>query len=602
MFKRLIQLMCYLLIAGSVYGQLKEFDIRVSEAPEAIAVIQRDFPNSVCLCIYSSIPSLNYESNMDGIDGSRNNPMEGKYLIYLKPMRQIITIKALGYRESYIQIPAGLKAKESIYYLIEPKAASLKTEKGTFVLNSFPVGADIRIDGFPTFKEKTPYTFEDFAAMTYRVSISKTRYETMETTIAIDKDKPLSKTVELKPLWAELKISSEPSGSIVYLNQKQVGITPMEMSGVQAGLEPGVYRLELKPASEFYEPINQTIDLKAADKIELNPKHADLSGYIQIDISPQPVEALLNGMLNPALSRGEKVRLKASKYDVKISKSGADGQFYLPYTESVELKAQDTINITKALSDQSGSLRMTFSHSPVSVSLNNMETTSLARGENLRLVAKPYSIKAIYQGEHKSAFPPYTSEFDLAAGESKILPIVFQPKQGNIEVTSKVNDISYTLFDKETGKTIEWSKEDNSPPIYAGDYTLTAIKQGYRKYTQEISFKGGSYPIEIDLQNIAAIYKNKLTFWSVNKYAGSSITLAALAATTMFYLQAQNNYDQYKKTNSSDTAADYRQKYQSDATMFYGGLAVDIVGLSWTVHSFQKKHKWKSAMQNEMDK
>jgi hypothetical protein len=597
-----MMLVCFILIAGSVYCQLKEFEIRQSETPDAIAVIQRDFPNAICLCIYSSIPNLSYESNMDGIEGDRNLPEEGKYLIYLKPMRQIITIKALGYRESYIQIPAGLKAKDSIYYLIEPKAASLKTEKGTFILNSVPAGADISIDGIPTFQAKTPYTFENFAAMTYKVSISKTRYATAEITITIDKDKPLSKTVELNPMWAELKIGSEPAGSIVYLNQKQVGITPCEISGLQNGLDPGKYSLELKPASEFYEQIKQTLNLKAGDKVDLKPLHKDNSGYLQINISPQPVEATINGKLDTALSRGEKVRLKAGNYDLRVSKSGADGQFYLPYIESFELTALEHKVISNVLSDLSGSLQLTFSHNPAQILLNNAENPALARGESLRLSSKQYRIKAIYQGEHYSAFPPFTADFALSAGESKTLPIVFQPKQGTIEIISKVDDISYSLLDKETGKTITWNKINKSPTIYSGAYTLTAIKQGYRKYTQEISFEAGSYPVEINLINISAMYKNKLSYWSVNQYAGSSITLATLAATTLFYLQAQSNYELYKKTNSSADAANYKHKSQAAATMFYGSLALDFVSMGWTVHALLKKHKWKAAMQNEMNK
>lgn len=602
MKKKPILLLGVFLIVSSLWCQLKEFEIRQSEAPGALAVIQRDFPNSACLCVYSSIPNLSYESNMDGIEGDKSSPVEGKYLIYLKPIRQIITIKAIGYKESYIQIPAGLKAKESIYYLIEPKAASMKTEKGTFILNSFPAGADIRIDGIPTFQEKTPYTFESFAAMTYKVTISKTRYEMAETTITIDKDKPLSKTVELKPSWAELKITSQPAGSTVLLNQKQVGITPFEISGILAGLYPGEYRLELRPASEFYEPISQTLSLKAGDKIDLNPVHKDISGYLQINISPLPVEVLLNGMPDAVLSRGEKVRLKAGKYNVTISKSGTDGQFYLPYTESIELTAQENKIITNVLSDQSGSLKLTFSHNPVSILLNNAESPGLARGDNVRLVAKRYSIKAEYLGDHKNAFPPFTADLELLAGDNKVLPIVFQPRQGAIEIASKVSDISYSLLDKETGKYIEWSKEDTSPTILAGDYTLTAVKQGYRKYTKEIAITSGNYPMEINLINIDALYKNKLTTWTVNKYAGSGITLAAIAVTTLFYLQAQSNYELYQKTNSSAAAADYKQKTKSATTMFYGGLGVDIVALGWTVHSFLKKHKWKAAMQNEMNK
>lgn len=524
-FKSLL-LLCFLLIAGSLYCQLKEFDIRQTDSPAALAVIQRDFPQSVCLSVYSSIPNLSFESNMDGIEGDRSKPEEGKYLVYLKPTRQIITVKAMGYRESYIQIPAGLKAKESIYYLIEPKATSLKTEKGSFVLESNPAGADIRIDGIPTFAAKTPYTFENFAAMTYKISLSFPRYATLETTITIDKSKPLSKTVELQPTWAELKISSTPAGSTIYLNKKPVGTTPLELTGSAAGLDAGVYALELIPASEYYAPYNQSLTLKAGDKVNLTPVHRDISGYLQLDISL----------------------------------------------------------------------------TPVSITLNNAAQPSLASGANVRLTAGDYSLKAEYQGAHKSAFPPVTTELSLSAGQNQKLPITFIPRQGTIQTQSKPQGIEYQLTDKETGKIFEWNEDKDSPVVYAGDYSLTAVKSGYRKYHKELTFNGGNYPLEVSLINIDALYQRKLTYWSANTYYTGGAALVTLAATAVFYSQVQSNYDQYQKAVTSSAAADYKQKTETATTFYNVGLGLDVVAVSCIAYSFLKKYQWQSKMRKEMEK
>jgi len=517
---------CFILTAGLLYCQLKEFDIRQSDAPAALATIQRDFPNSVCLTIYSSIPNLRFESNMNGIEGERSRPEEGKYLVYLKPMKQLITVKALDYKESLISIPAGLKAKESIYYNIEPKAVSLKTEKGSFTLNSYPSGADIRIDGIPTFKEKTPYTFESFAAMTYKITLSKQRYETLETTITIDKDRALSKTVELKPQWADLKISSEPTGSEVYLQNKLIGRTPLDLSGVQAGLDPGEYQIELRALSEFYAPVKQSVKLKAGELTDLNLNHRDISGY----------------------------------------------------------------------------LRTIPSHRPVNITMDNRPVPELERGESIRLLARKYIIKADYLGEHKNAFQPFTAEAELKAGEHKDLPLAFQPKQGTIRIKSNENGVSYSLYDMETGKTYEWIGEKTPPTIYAGAYKLTATKQGFKKINRDIDFQGGSYPLELNLISLDALYNGKIKFWSFNKYSVGSVSLASLIATGVLYSLAQSYYNEYQKTPSSAAAADFKQATKTAMTLTYACVGVDVIGIGWTVHSYLKQRKWKQAMLEEMEK
>ena len=191
-----VLLILTVLVNVNYFAQLKEFEIRQETPPEAIPVFPNN-PDDAALIVYSSLTSLNFESNTGGITDIKGSTLDGKYVILLKPERQILIVKSPGFREGQIKL-MSLETKSVLYYSIEQRQKLLTSEKGKFILNTIPQRAEFEVDGLPI-KSATPYESEEFRAGTYKIKIKKTGYEPVEVLLTIEAGRVISKTVELIP-------------------------------------------------------------------------------------------------------------------------------------------------------------------------------------------------------------------------------------------------------------------------------------------------------------------------------------------------------------------------------------------------------------------
>lgn len=334
-------LLLLLLFISPLWSQtrLKYFELKEIAAP--FGVLQVEHPDCAVVVVRSAIPGIRFVSNMDRIKEQRHIPLESRYVIYIYPDKQIIAIKASGYVETRIFIPGGIKAREQLYY--ELNEAYNTQGKGDFLLSTDPPGADIAIDLIPVFNEKTPFEFKQFGAIDYNITLSKERYEKLSATINIEADKQKSQNFRLKALFAELEIESEPSGSTVYINKINKGITPLSLTGAEKGLDEGEYEIVLRPLSQFLEPLNQKLILKADTRENLKLKHRDNSGVIQVETSHEPTVFYLNDQPDTELSQSKSTRLKGGNYNIKAVYTGEHKNAFDPIERSVDLGVGDKL-------------------------------------------------------------------------------------------------------------------------------------------------------------------------------------------------------------------------------------------------------------------
>ena len=337
--KRMIVLIL-LILPIVCFAVLKEMNIQKVDKPKIIPIF-RNYPDFAAVILYSSIPNLTFESNMDGIIEDKSKPEEGKYTIIIKPMKQMITVKAFGYMEDYFKV-GNINAKECLYYSVEPKSVPLNPEKGNFVLRTIPKNADIQIDGFPDFAKKTPYTFENYSAQEYSLIISKNRYDIVETSISIEKGKTKTKTIELVPQWGDLEITSNPSGAIITINDSISGKTPFELKGIEKGLEKGIYNVKYRIDSLSYytHTFQNNLEIKAGELTEELLNFDEYTSSLTINVSPKPISVMINGKLNTTLSNGKAVRFPEGIYNVSVKrdKNSPHGNYYTQINREVAIK------------------------------------------------------------------------------------------------------------------------------------------------------------------------------------------------------------------------------------------------------------------------
>lgn len=152
---------------------------------------------------------------------------------------------------------------------------------------------------------------------------------------------PQQEEVTIVPTVGTLRITSEPVGASVFLNNEQRGITPLEISEVPFGK----YALQLK--LKGYKDQQQDVELNA-DNATLDvpvtlEKSAPAIGTLVIESSPDGAFIVISNKV-VGVTPKTLANTKAGKYNITLKKDG-----YQDYTGTVRVKQDQTAKMNAAL-------------------------------------------------------------------------------------------------------------------------------------------------------------------------------------------------------------------------------------------------------------
>ncbi|MBN2423859.1 MAG: PEGA domain-containing protein [Calditrichaceae bacterium] len=98
-----------------------------------------------------------------------------------------------------------------------------ETAKGVLDIKSNPDKAQIYVDN--AYKGQTPLKIADLAAGEHVLKIVKAGYNTVEGKFSIEAKKTKEYNADLKKIY-NIKISSRPSDAVIYIDNRQIGVTP----------------------------------------------------------------------------------------------------------------------------------------------------------------------------------------------------------------------------------------------------------------------------------------------------------------------------------------------------------------------------------------
>lgn len=243
--RKILTFISIFLLTVNVFGQLKEFEIKEVKAPAGIPVFI-DYPDYAAVYIFSSLSNLSISSNL-GLIADKSTPKEGKYLLIVRLDRQILTVKAPGFKEGKISLPK-MAQRDRRFYQVE----ELITE-GTLVINSIPEGAEVLLNG--TQYGYTPYT-GILTRGDYEMVLKKDMYHDKIEQIIVEPDTTMNYTFRLKPHFGRLSLTSDPPGAEVFLDDNLLGKTPLKVDKVPSGSHELLARLE------FYENVVKTYSIE----------------------------------------------------------------------------------------------------------------------------------------------------------------------------------------------------------------------------------------------------------------------------------------------------------------------------------------------------
>jgi eukaryotic-like serine/threonine-protein kinase len=317
--------------------------------------------------------------------------------------------------------------------------------------------------------------------------IQKIGYRLVDTTINIEKGKPNSFNFTLNSDIAGgqsggLKITSNPSGANVWLNQEFVGTTPYEISE----LAVGSYRVLMR--KKGFADYNQSVTI-TSNKTSTISRNLSPVGKLVVSSEPSGAEVLINGKTVGKTSHTIE-QLEAGEHKLTIRKEG-----FKPFTLTIKIEADKTTTISEKLNPLMGKIEILvrpygsiFINDQLKISDTNAPyVTELPGGShNIRIV-------------HPS-LGTYTKKIDIVDESVKKYNIDFN-RAIKLTVVSDPINCEIFLDGKTTGKTTPGLLR-----LGPGKHTIQVKRDGYQPSEEKV------YSVEYSIYEGTADAEDRLNF------------------------------------------------------------------------------------------
>ena len=211
----------------------------------------------------------------------------------------------------------------------------LKPAFGSINVNSTPEnGAAVVIDGNPSGKT-TPCTLEEVKSGSHQIRLMKSMYKPVQQNVPVTDGKTTDVTIDLKPNFATVNISTKPTASIYVDGQQKATDT------WKGRLDAGVHTFEAR--KDKHKNDTKTLDLASGDKQDFTLAPVPRKGNADIASQPMGTSITIDGK-NYGTTPNTVRDLLMGNYTLKLEKSG-----YGTITKTITIKENQTITINETL-------------------------------------------------------------------------------------------------------------------------------------------------------------------------------------------------------------------------------------------------------------
>ncbi len=251
---------------------------------------------------------LTVAANVDGaavwVDGVEAGTIP--YVGYFPAGRHVVRVV----KDHYDPYVRKVDMREELTTRVE---AQLVAGRGTIEFSVQPAGATVEVDG--NVVGPAPIRIRDLAQGNHRWRISADGHEAVRQTFSFTTGENLVFEVELRESAGLLEVNSTPEGATVWLDGETVGVTPIELEGIELG-EHRV-RLHLDGYADVFRPVDTSDGTKgelAANLTDQGSRLTIKTGSVdaQVSIDGTPIGQGKKVVL-PSVDRGTvRVRVEAS--------------------------------------------------------------------------------------------------------------------------------------------------------------------------------------------------------------------------------------------------------------------------------------------------
>ena len=436
-------------------GEIRYFQLKLEDRLEVVNQTedlkakfsdnQMQYEKEALIIINCNPSDLELEFNSTEPITDKKKDKDNRYLLYVKPLNQTITInhKESGAYEALVL--RNLEVKEVRYfYVILPDYLRVSANQSvgiqvTFKMNQSDVYISIG-DRAPvlSFGSSTVYsvpagehTFR-FIKNGFNEDVRKIDVQEAQT-IEVNLS-PGTVTTPL-PLSGWINVTSEPIGVDVYLNEQRVGVTPYQ--GKQIA---GNYNLMLRYPL-FYDHVLQfkmnegaTINLPT---VKMKPRF----GYWQLTSSPPGAEVYIDKKLmgKTPITRTE---ISSGEHTLKITKES-----YHEHNEGFTISDGDDKKFNIQLKEAFGKMEINTDPSGASIFINGQRVGTTPY-ENPQQASGKYDLMLT-----KDLYHDYKESFTISDGYNKIISTQLKEAFGKMKISSDPSGAKVFIEGIEVGVT-----------------------------------------------------------------------------------------------------------------------------------------------------
>lgn len=160
---------------------------------------------------------------------------DGEVWLYISYYATYIKISHEEFSSTEFHFPFDMKPKCGYELTLVNKTAPISNGWASLTITTSPEnGAEIKLNG-RDLNQTTPYTNNMIPAGKYEISVSKYGFKDATKTIVINDGTTSNIDIDMPYLYVSVNIESEPSESIVYIDDVKCGITPLTLTNMKYG-------------------------------------------------------------------------------------------------------------------------------------------------------------------------------------------------------------------------------------------------------------------------------------------------------------------------------------------------------------------------------
>lgn len=245
----------------------------------------------------------------------------------------------------------------------------LRQWMGDVKIISFPVEAEVYLDGAFIGKSSLakPLQIRDLLEGEYTLRMIAGGYQMHEQPLQIKARALREVEISLRSLPGSLRIKSEPTGAMVILNGKDIGITPLRLDTVTEG----EYRLGMR--LDNFLPWSRTVQIRSGQLSEVDARLEVIPGSILVQSVPSGAQVSVGKNLagsTPLLLEN----FTPGSVAIEVQAKG-----YETFQSEAMIRPGEQVKINAELRRESGSLTMVSEQSGVEAILMNEQGTEISR-------------------------------------------------------------------------------------------------------------------------------------------------------------------------------------------------------------------------------